>query len=98
MIASDAAPDIHSPLSLKINLVKPVRIFHKPGMHVPQIDLPMVCERSFISKQNNWKKNYYSATDEVWTDKISHDFLSNFHVALDEVVGGTCEICGSGFR
>jgi hypothetical protein len=44
--------DDHSPLPLTINLAKPVRIFHRSVMIVPLIDLPMVCERSFISKQN----------------------------------------------
>jgi hypothetical protein len=35
-----------------IRLPKPVRIFYRPVMYVPQIDLSMVCERGFISKQN----------------------------------------------
>jgi hypothetical protein len=51
MIASDAATDVHSPSPLMINLEETVRIFHRPVTQVPQIDLPMVCKRGFISKQ-----------------------------------------------
>jgi len=40
--ASNAAPDIHSPL----------RIFSRPVMYVPQVHWSINCERSSIRKQN----------------------------------------------
>jgi hypothetical protein len=61
MIPSDTTPDVYFPLPLIINLPVPVMIFHRPVMHVPQIDLPMVSERSFVSNKSFERQNCYSA-------------------------------------
>jgi hypothetical protein len=55
-IVNDAAPDIHSPLPFIVHLSKPLRIFNKPVMRVPQINFNRVCKGSIISKQNILKE------------------------------------------
>jgi hypothetical protein len=42
-----------------IDLPKPVRIFNRPLMHVPEIYLTIVCWRIFIIKQNVSKKKIF---------------------------------------
>jgi len=48
-IASDTAPDVHSPSPLMIYLLKPVRICYT-RMPVPHINLTIVCKTSSVNK------------------------------------------------
>jgi hypothetical protein len=57
MTANDDKPDVHSPMPLMVHLQKPVRVFNKPVMCVPQIDLSTLCKEASLVSRTLRKKS-----------------------------------------